>query len=323
MMPEAHSTYRRQVFLFPLACIFLFVGLLGFEHVLPYRNTNDYIFAFLDKLNMLKAEAGEPRIILLGGSNLALGIDSHELEKALHKRVINMGVQVGFGMKFIMDSARPYFRKGDIVVLSFEYNNYFGDIFYGDYGLLCLLESVYPEGIKYINASQSCVLLGNVNNFIIDSLKRKLRYFIVKDDKLSSCYDRRAFNEYGDVVFHLTDKNQNHAFAVAGPSNSGFRRETLDFLDKYKSDLGRRGVRVLFLYPSIQKSTYVNQLANIREVEKQLKPRAINADILITPEDAVYADNLFYDSPYHLNRVGRSIRTEQLISLLQEKLSDK
>ena len=63
----------------------------------------------------------EPKIILVGGSNLAFGIASDSIEKALEKPVVNFGLYAGFGLTFVLKEAVTEVKKGDVIVLCPEY----------------------------------------------------------------------------------------------------------------------------------------------------------------------------------------------------------
>jgi hypothetical protein len=65
-----------------------------------------------------------PRIVLIGGSNLAFGINSEILRSRTGCEVVNMGFNGYLGIRFMLAEARPHIRPGDIVVVAFEYDNY-------------------------------------------------------------------------------------------------------------------------------------------------------------------------------------------------------
>ena len=46
------------------------------------------------------------KIILAGGSNLAFGIDSKQLEETLGMPVVNLGLHAGLGLHFILEELK-------------------------------------------------------------------------------------------------------------------------------------------------------------------------------------------------------------------------
>ena len=77
---------------FFLKCGILLLLLFGFCFfmVMPQYEGN-YQAATQDKVRLLKQTKG-PKIVLIGNSNLAFGIDSAQIEQAFGMPVVNMGV---------------------------------------------------------------------------------------------------------------------------------------------------------------------------------------------------------------------------------------
>ena len=66
---------------------------------------NGYCASLIDKVNRLKS-INEPKIVLLGNSNLAFGIDSKMLEESMNMPVVNMGLHGGDGNAFHEEMAK-------------------------------------------------------------------------------------------------------------------------------------------------------------------------------------------------------------------------
>jgi len=82
---------------------------------MPYMDSGDYISAILDKDRLLR-DTPSPKIVFVGASNLAFGLDSERVQSAMRLPVVNLGLHGGVGLKYMLDSTRPYVKKGDIVV---------------------------------------------------------------------------------------------------------------------------------------------------------------------------------------------------------------
>ncbi len=76
--------------------------------------------AIIDKHHLLENIA-PPRMLLCGGSNLAFGIDSKSIQDKIGLPVINMGLNAGLGLNFIMEEIKSAAKPTDIVILSIEY----------------------------------------------------------------------------------------------------------------------------------------------------------------------------------------------------------
>ena len=98
-------------------------------------------FALLDKHEML-VKKEPPRIIFLGGSNISFGIDSKAIQDTFNVNVINMGIDGGYGLKFILNDYIQKMKNGDLVILSPEYHHFYNFAFLGGYNLLNIIFDV-------------------------------------------------------------------------------------------------------------------------------------------------------------------------------------
>lgn len=88
---------------------------------------NDYNRSYLDKIKLIK-KIENKRIIFIGGSNLAFGLDSSMIEKEiLEHKIINMGLNVGIGIRYMLEDCKKYLKKGDILVIVPEYENFYNN----------------------------------------------------------------------------------------------------------------------------------------------------------------------------------------------------
>jgi hypothetical protein len=72
----------------------------------------------------------EPGLLVAGGSSAMFGIDSRQLEQALGRPVINLGVNAGLGLPAILSQALASAEPGDTVMLALEYPlfSYHGEV---------------------------------------------------------------------------------------------------------------------------------------------------------------------------------------------------
>src|SRR5512138_1550398 len=101
---------------------------LGFGALVYFAiptDQNKYIAAIQDKEALL-LNTKSPRIIFVGGSNLAFGIDSKRVEEELGLSVINFGLHADLGMETSLNFIEKHAAPGDIIVLVPEYE-YFED----------------------------------------------------------------------------------------------------------------------------------------------------------------------------------------------------
>ena len=86
-------------------------------------DSSQYMAAISDKHHRLST-VESPRIILVGGSNLAFSVDSEKIEKHFERPVVNMGLHAGLGLKFMLNEIQPALNGGDIVIIFPEYEHF-------------------------------------------------------------------------------------------------------------------------------------------------------------------------------------------------------
>src|SRR5262249_39102967 len=96
---------------------FLQAGVLVALHQLHARRADGYLAATLDKEHRLATLPGR-RVVLIGGSNLAFGMDSAVVERLTGRPVVNVGLYGNFGVAFMLDEARRGLRPGDATVIA-------------------------------------------------------------------------------------------------------------------------------------------------------------------------------------------------------------
>ena len=67
------------------------------------------------------------RVLVVAGSNAMFGIDSGQLETFWNRPVINLGVNAGLGLPYILDISRRVARVGDVILMPMEYALYLDD----------------------------------------------------------------------------------------------------------------------------------------------------------------------------------------------------
>ena len=67
-------------------------------------------------------------IIVIGDLNVLMGIDSELMEEELDYNVVNMGINAGIGLRFMINDIKDYIKRGDIIVICSKYAHYTGKL---------------------------------------------------------------------------------------------------------------------------------------------------------------------------------------------------
>ncbi|MFP3154174.1 hypothetical protein LQZ18_07015 [Lachnospiraceae bacterium ZAX-1] len=176
------------------------VMVLGFLFaiVMPQYSTV-YIASFRDKYALLKS-IEEPKIIVIGDSNVAFGIDSLKISEQFQMPVVNLGLHGALSQAFHTDMIKEYIGKDDIVVICPA--GYAGDAKIENALLAWVTIENSFELWKGINSSNWERMFTAYPTY----LKRALKLWITKEGnaQINGPYSRAAFNEWGDVVFPRT-----------------------------------------------------------------------------------------------------------------------
>jgi hypothetical protein len=318
-----------RVFLLNL-CKFLLVQLLLWAGILLVYTKQkpfdaDFNAETVDKQLRLESEPS-PRIILIGGSNLIFGINSPEIERRTAYHPVNMGLNVGDGLAFMLRNAEPWLKAGDIVVVSPEYEN-FGE-FYNGLGPFLYAEAEHSPAlirrftrdnfIEVIN--KGFIITGGIFRYTVQQRGTTERGWI---ENKSHVYRRDAFNRYGDLVAHYPLPNRVPAgYSPPGSISAHATPETIaraiEGLNSFGDAAAQRGVRVFYSFPPIPTDLLERQGPQIKQIEAELQ-RRLRFPMLDRPEDFTFPLDNFFDAYYHLTAEGAMKRTAGLLNRLEER----
>ena len=287
--------------------------IFSFLLYLSPQYTGNYQASLLDKISRLE-NTDSPKIVLIGNSNLAFGIDSEELEREFRMPVINMGLHGGLGNAFHEKVSLTNIREGDIYIIC--HNTYHDDGTIPDPDLawitiedhFFLWKMLCREDIKPMFYAYPAYLKRCISLWLTDSGNR---------DYGDNVYTRSAFNEYGDIEWD--DDGQIYEFKpgdITLPQISNNVILRLNELNTYLTDQG--ATLLLAGYPiadTVDRPSDEMFRSFRQELAKQM-----DAPVISDYTDYIYPESYFFDTSFHLNTNGKKARTQQLIKDLQAYL---
>lgn len=240
-----------------------------------------------DKFQML-LDTNEPKIVIVGGSNCAFGIDQKMIEDATGYKVVNLGLHAGFGHLFYSELSKANINPGDIILLAYEYNwpeeGGFTDV---DCDLIM---SGIDDDLKmytYLPEDMLYKIMGN----IIPYASRKAN---AEFDR-NGVYSRRGFDPdtlqmtgERNQEFHF-DPNINGSFSIQDVHISESSRE---YLTEYKELVESKGASVYFVSIPVAKSSIACDYDEFYKL-KDLEEQEIGIEYISDPTDYFYDDELF------------------------------
>jgi hypothetical protein len=273
---------------------------------------NNFLAAIIDKHNRID-QLHCPKIIFAGGSNIAFGLNSEEVEKEFSVPVVNLGLHAGLGLSFILNELKKTIRNDDVVFLSIEY---FLDSD-GDFALKKKASDIYQQAGKYyINDIRSRILMNLDNTRKNIKRDKENNKVVIDSNKEIQIYSRKAFNKYGDVIAHLEKIPPTELINMEGAFT--YRYWTgINELNEFYNYAKSKNVAVFFIYPNLSETKFNKSKDAINKLSVDLSNN-LEIEILNKPSDFVFSDSLFFDTVYHLNKKGREIRTKRLIEIIKK-----
>lgn len=273
---------------------------------MPQYSTS-YNAAINDKYARLKS-INEPKIILVGDSNVAFGFDSKMIQDAFDMPVINFGLHGGLGQIFHSNAIKKYIREGDIVILlPAIYRNKESDY--------VMAWMTVENNIKLLMDSSTGHFLDMFEAF--PTYLRKLLHLFIQGTGNAvldnTPYARKMFNELGDNIYPrpkcvIVEDHYDSFYSSASLSN-----EMRDYWNDYnKYIISKKALLFMSCPPILQKTLVVDLHSMQSQLENELA-----FPVISQLTNYVYPLEYFYDTGFHLNDYGKILRTKQFINDLK------
>lgn len=288
-----------------------FLGISAFDfYVIGSQYKYNYQASLLDKVARLES-IDEPKIILVGHSNLAFGISSPELEKALGMPVVNLGLHGGLSNAFHEEIAKLNINEGDIVVVC--HSSFSDEDKIGDTALAWITIDCNPQLWKIIRVKDYKAMILAYPNYLRSSYLLWLTRSGNKD--ISDCYSRSAFNEYGDVVYRPERRqvDVNAYFSSTSVPFPKINNICVNRLNELNDFITKKGATLVVGGYPIAYGKYSEYTAqDFSQFEIELR-NALDCEVISDYTDYFYPYEYFYNSYLHLTNEGAKVRTAQLI----------
>ncbi|MBQ8509796.1 MAG: hypothetical protein IJ493_07815 [Clostridia bacterium] len=272
-----------------------------------YEDT--FLGELADKHERLASVEG-PRIVLIGGSSLAFGLDSALLEEYTGLPVVNYGLYATIGTKAMLDLSRSYIREGDIIVLCPETDAQTYSLYYNGRSMWQAIDCDYSL-LWDVGSDNWGKLLSTLPEFAAEKMG-----FVRSGSKPApqGIYAHSSFNEYGDVSAERVYNEMPSNYDTAQPitlSTALVDDEFIDYLNEYAAYAQSKGAQVYFSFSPINEEAVIST-----EEEKEAFYRALGEGLdfplLSDVDDYILPSAYFYDTNFHLNSRGALMRTALL-----------
>ncbi|MBE6665629.1 MAG: hypothetical protein E7603_05350 [Ruminococcaceae bacterium] len=288
----------------------------------PSRFEETFLGEFEKKVDRLYETEGE-KIVIIGGSSLAFGLDAKLLSETLGKPVINFGLYATLGTKVMMDYTKDAIGEGDIIVIAPEMNEQTWSTYFNAEAMWQALDGNFSD-FRHIDSDNYPAMLGSFWKFAAS----KAKYFKQELDISGlGIYKASSFDEYGYIA-NNRDKDYN---IMAGGFDSGkpitfstdmISPEFVDYVNEYVKYAEKKGAKVYLASCPINESALPLDVS-MEDIEAYCTAleELFDCPVLGRAEDGVleegspaymiYPSGYFFDSNFHLNSAGAVLHTKQ------------
>ncbi len=277
-----------------------------------------------EKYELLNSTKGE-KLVVIGGSSVAFGLDSAALEREIDMPVVNFGLYANLGTKLMLDLSRSGIGEGDVIVVAPEMNDQTLSLYFNSETTMQALDGNFGM-LSSIDKENYEALIGASWGFAAD----KLGYIISGDvPENTGAYSKQWFNYYGDNVY---DRPYNEMSTVTKNITLDFKydeddgvtseyEEFIDYLNEYVKFCTGKGATVYFSFPPMNEASLsdYNTEENIYAFYDNLCS-SLYCRVISNINDYIMDEGYFFDSEFHLNNAGVKVRTACLANDLKREM---
>lgn len=304
----------------------LFVGLQAIMAAVVIGNgspdkTNHYLGSIQDKMLRLEQCDGS-RLVVIGGSNVAFGMNSQLLQQSVGMDTVNLGLHASLGLCFSLECYLQNARAGDLVIVCPEYHSLLSQLYQeGDPMLVHQLFEHWPEARRYFPGSGDeswKTFLDRDGLWLAHQWVGRAVRTLRHRDTSDKVYTRSSFNEFGDMVAHHGRSVETMSPMDPIPAlDPEIVAESIEQLNRFHAACKLQGVDVFFSYPPLLDSLYAGSAGVIEQLHAALRAH-IEIPILNEPHEFAYGRDHFFDTGYHLNEKGCEARTRFLAAAIEQ-----
>lgn len=276
----------------------------------PPQYENTFVGVLDEKFERLNS-IEEDKIVIIGGSSVAFGVDSALIEEYVGMPTVNFGLYATLGTKLMLDLSKSAVKSGDVIIVAPELDAQTLSLYFNTESTLQAMDGNWSMA-RYVDSDNFFSLVGGMWNLAAN----KLSYMKTGAPAPDGVYSAESFNEYLDISYPR-EENAMHLYydpnAIINLDKSIVSKEFTDYLNDYISYCEFRGATVYFSYcPMNELAVVDSSYENLSEFEEYLKEN-INCEFISSIEDYVLEAEYFYDTNFHLNDYGKTKHSVNLI----------
>ncbi len=299
-----------------LILLCLLPGTLGVAELALPSYYGDTYYAELPEMYARLNAADSPKLVVVGGSSVAFGLDGALLEELLARQgydytVCPFGLYAAVGTSAMLDLSLGALREGDMVILALEPTSETMSAYFGATSFWKCAEDA-PELLWPLDREKKSALAGNYIPYLQE------RWAIFKGGippSAEGVYAKAAFNDRCDMAYDRPGNIMALGADLSEPidlSGVAVSEEFAAQVERFCRQAARRGAAVCLSFSPMNRSALTDTGAEALERYFQLCNDAFPCTVISDPNRYILDSGWFYDSNFHLNSAGAALRTALL-----------
>ena len=305
-----------------------FLGIYIYGINSKHAYSKSYYAALVDKTNRLEEIKDKKKIVIIGGSGVAFGLESELLKKYYPDyEVQNFGLYADLGIKLMLDLSKDYIGKDDIVIIAPEMSNQTMSLYFNPLSFLKATEE-RTNLFRKLDEDNKKDVFSNYLYFLQE------KNTMSDDVELVGVYQRKNLNEYGDISYYedvdgeMVSMRTSNIMSLRYDVNTPISiapdvidNDFIKYINDYSYSLSLKGATTLFDYSPINKLAVTSSTEDKIAFQKKINAE-IQFPIIGNVDDHIISNEYFYDSNFHMNDTGAIYNTLLLIRDLKTYYDD-
>lgn len=290
-------------------------GLLLTGMALPSYYQDAY-YAELGEMYDRLYETEGKKLVIVGGSNVAFGVNGQLLEETLasmgyHYTVCPFGLYAAVGTSAMLDLSADALGEGDVVVIAVEPGSQTLSTYFGATAFWKCTEEA-PEMLLRMSGAKASALVGNY----VPYLQERISIYVGGNPPVAEgVYARSSFNDRCDLIYERPGNIMSVGYDTGTPIDLGTVTIAADFakqVNDYCAKAEANGAKVVMSFSPMNRSAMRNNTEKSVNAYFTACNETFSCPIISDPNDYILPSGWFYDTNFHLNDAGTTLRTYQL-----------
>ena len=307
-------------FVVPLLAVF-FAGVF-----IPPQYSNTYYGELHDMYVRLKQTEGK-KVVIIGTSSVAFGVDSALAEQLLNAggldyKVCNFGLYGSLGTKMMLDLSLNHIGEGDIVVFAPELAEQTLSLYFSAEEAWYALDG----GMEMLWDFDGDVQSTLVGNFAAYTAKKYSQWRSGEPASPSGIYAHSSFDERCDLKnyerFYNVMPGGSDANNPIVLDSSLYSRDFIDYVNDYCAKIEKKGAAMYYSFPPMNMDSIEDMSEATCETFTNFIVENFDFPLISGLSDYIMENDWFYDSNFHLNSSGMTVRTVNLVNDIKNQLGN-